>query len=122
MSASQCLYPIKDTSSAWIRVWLAAHDSAVEGVRPHPIETANLQVWRDWYTGVPVTHQPWDTGRPYAGGVAYNCMVVRVTVEPTANHIAASTDIVIIDEECSIDFCLVCRQDNYKTSKLSSTN
>ena len=32
MAASQCLYPIKDTSSAWTRVWLAAHDSDVEGV------------------------------------------------------------------------------------------
>ena len=29
---SQCLYPIKDTSSSWIRVWLAAHDSDIEGV------------------------------------------------------------------------------------------
>ena len=108
MAASQCLYPIKDTSAAWTRVWLAAHDSAVEGVR-RPW-SPGLQVWRDWYSGAPVTHQPWDTGRPYTGGVAYNCMVVRVTVEPTADRIAAATDIVIIDEECSIDFCLVCRQ------------
>ena len=105
MAAAGCLEPIQGSNSSLQRVWLAAHDSAQEGVSRW---RGSLQVWRDWYSDQLVSHLPWDTGRPYDGGVKYNCMVVMASVEQTAGQSAATSRPVIIDE-CGINFCTVCR-------------
>ena len=47
-------------------MWLANTDSEEEGV------------FKDFYTGQPISYAPWPPDRPYAGGFRYNCMELRV--------------------------------------------
>ena len=67
------------------------------------------QVWREWYSDQLVTHLPWDIGRPYPGGYKYNCMVVMASVEQADGQTTVTSSPVIIDEQCGINFCTVCR-------------
>ena len=35
-------------------------------------------MFKDFYTGQPISYAPWPPDRPYAGGFRYNCMELRV--------------------------------------------
>ena len=56
-----------------------------------------------------MSHLPWAKNRPYAGGVRYNCMQLKMTVTQENDTTGPVDDAVIGDEECENSaFCPIC--------------
>ena len=98
MEAKQCLSKMKrDDNSLEISTWLGNTDHHKEGV------------WTNWYTKEVVTHHPWADGRPYAGGIMYNCMGLKIEMIDDGDTFGDITSAVITDEECENGaFCPIC--------------
>ena len=55
-------------------------------------------------------HHPWADGRPYAGGVMYNCMGLEVKIVDNGEVFGDVQSAVIGDEECENgSFCQICK-------------
>ena len=98
MEAQQCLSRMKRAdNSSELSTWLGNSDKEEEGV------------WRNWFTMEKVMHNPWLQGRPYAGGVSYNCMRLQLEVVDTGSTYGRINSATLTDEECENgDFCPIC--------------
>ena len=98
MQATQCQdrVDIKERTLE-MSAWLGNDDNDQEGI------------WTNWYTKNMVSHFPWADGRPYAGGVRYNCMGLDVQIRNTGDTFGEVEGAVIGDEECeNAAFCPIC--------------
>ena len=56
-----------------------------------------------------MSYLPWAKNRPYAGGVRYNCMQLKMTVTQENDNTCHVEDAVIGEEECENSaFCPIC--------------
>ena len=95
--SSNCLSETKSPPGTFrLSVWIGNSDEEEEGI------------WKGIYEGDLVTYTPWKEGRPYPGGIAYNCMRTEVESKRAANRYGEINVAEVMDDDCNVGKCLVC--------------
>ena len=99
LSTKELLHSNKCKEDDVFSTWLGNNDAQKEGY------------WKTYFSNKDVLHLPWEVGRPYSGGVKYNCMRLKIKAANTGGR-KEMMNAVVTDEECEHqDYCPLCQID-----------